>query len=86
MQFGELKYAWEEKPFGHSMLPYLPNETSSLYGSRWQTLSTDCQLDNLILPILQGNVTDSTTSPVRILVFGDSTGRIGVCWCEGDDT
>jgi hypothetical protein len=71
MQFGEVKYAWDQKPFGHSMLPYI-SEPTSLYGTRWQTLDPKCQLENLIQPFLLGTATFE--APTRILVFGDSTG------------
>ena len=61
-------------PYAHPMLPYI-SEPTMLYGSRWQTLNPDCQLENLIQPILLGNAS-STEPPARLLVFGDSTGEL----------
>ena len=69
-----LAYGWEDRPFNHPMLPFLANNASDHYGSRWQTLDEECQLRNLIAPYLHGNK-PASSKPVRILVFGDSTGR-----------
>ena len=69
-----LKNVWEEKPFGHSMLPYI-SEPVELYGTRWQTLKAECQMKNLIGPFLSGSEAGTSKKPTRILVMGDSTGR-----------
>ena len=81
MQFtrGKTNYPRDQKPFRRPMLPYI-NESTSLYGSRWQLLGPDCQLKNLIGPILSGNKSFTKAQTIRILTFGDSTGVCHHVW------